>query len=144
MVTTTSGSPWRGHETIEWMTKLSCGRMIKLLANPLPPSLVSQLSLFLSLPVCRLSSLQTGEGGGGGWGTKSYDREKAWPSINQIIPYSLERALLAEWPIEGRSWKLTENPTRRAAPPKGLQQSQAPERLSKNVWRRSSRVVYEI
>jgi hypothetical protein len=39
--------------------------MIRLLAHPfLPPSPVSRLSLFLSLPVCRRSSLLTGEGKG--------------------------------------------------------------------------------
>ncbi len=43
---------------------------------PLPS--VSCLSFFLSLPVCCRSTLLTGEGGGGGQGAKSYDREKAW------------------------------------------------------------------
>jgi hypothetical protein len=42
--------------------------MIWLLAQPLPPSPVSKLSLFLSLPVCRRPSLLTGEEGGGGVG----------------------------------------------------------------------------
>ncbi len=45
---------------------LSCSRMIRLLAHPLPPSPVSKLSLFLSLPVCRRSSLLMGEGEGVG------------------------------------------------------------------------------
>jgi hypothetical protein len=40
---------------------LSCDRMIRLHAHPFPP--VSKLSLFLSLPVCRQSSLLPGEGG---------------------------------------------------------------------------------
>jgi hypothetical protein len=40
-------------------------RMIRLLAHPFPTSLVSKLSLFLSLPVCRRSSFLT-EGGGEG------------------------------------------------------------------------------
>ncbi len=65
-------------------TRLSCSRMIKLLAHPLPHySPVSNLSsLFLRLPVCRRSSLLTGEAGRrGGCGAKSYDRKKAWPSI---------------------------------------------------------------
>ncbi len=36
-------------------------------APPLPlPPVVMELSLFLSLPVCRRSSLLMGEGGGGG------------------------------------------------------------------------------
>jgi hypothetical protein len=39
--------------------------MILLLAHPLPPSPVSKLTLFLRLPVCRPSSLLTGEGGRG-------------------------------------------------------------------------------
>jgi hypothetical protein len=50
-----------------------CGRMIWLLAHPLPLSPVSMLSLFLSLPVCRWLSLQTGEGGGDRRGAKLYD-----------------------------------------------------------------------
>jgi hypothetical protein len=37
--------------------------MIRLLAYPLPPSPKGNLSLFLSLPVCRRSSLLTGERG---------------------------------------------------------------------------------
>jgi hypothetical protein len=41
---------------------------------PLPPSSVSKLFLFLSLPVCRRSSLLTGEGEG--------VLDKAWSSIN--------------------------------------------------------------
>ncbi len=50
------------------------------------PSPVSKLPLFLSLHVCRYSSLLTGEtGGGGGCGADSYDRNKAWPSINRSI-----------------------------------------------------------
>ncbi len=60
--------------------------MTRLLANPLSPLSRQQLvSLFLSRPVCRRSSLLTGDGrkGGGGRGTKSYGREKAWPSVNQ-------------------------------------------------------------
>jgi hypothetical protein len=43
------------------------------------PSPVSKSSLFLSLPVCRRSSLLRG---GGGRGAESYDRKKAWASIN--------------------------------------------------------------
>jgi hypothetical protein len=56
--------------------------MIRLLRLPLPPSPVSKLSLFLSLPVCCRSSLLTGEGGGRG--AESYDRKKAWSSINNF------------------------------------------------------------
>jgi hypothetical protein len=39
--------------------------MIRLNAQPFPSSPVSKLSLFLSLPVCRRSSLLTGDGGRG-------------------------------------------------------------------------------
>jgi hypothetical protein len=66
-------------------TKLSCGRMIRLHAHPLPPFPVSNFSVFLSLPVCRRSSLLTREGGGDGRGAKSYGREKAWSSINHSV-----------------------------------------------------------
>ncbi len=52
---------------------------------PLPsPSLVSKLSLFLSLSVCRRSG-EVGSGRGGGLEAKAYDREKTWPSINHSI-----------------------------------------------------------
>ncbi len=75
-------------KSIQWLsrTKLSCGRMIQLLAHLIPPSLVSKLSLFLRLPVCRRSSLI--KGGRRVWARsqiKSYDGEKAWPSINHWI-----------------------------------------------------------
>jgi hypothetical protein len=50
--------------------RLSCGRMIRLHAHPLPLSSISKLSLFLSLPVCRRSSLLTGEGEGLGVGVE--------------------------------------------------------------------------
>jgi hypothetical protein len=60
--------------------------MIRLPAHPLPPSPPSKLPLFLSLPECRRSSLLTGEVGEVvRRGAKSYDREKAWPSINHSI-----------------------------------------------------------
>jgi hypothetical protein len=49
-----------------YLTRLSCGRMIWLLAHPLPPSPVSRLSLFFGLPVYCWSSLLTEESGGGG------------------------------------------------------------------------------
>ncbi len=49
-------------------------------SSPAPyPSPFSKLSFFLSLPICRRSSLLTGEGGGG---AKSNDGEKAWSSMN--------------------------------------------------------------
>jgi hypothetical protein len=53
---------------------------------PRPPpssSLVSKLSLFLGLPVCRRSCLLTGEGAREK--PKSYGRGKGCPSINQQI-----------------------------------------------------------
>jgi hypothetical protein len=54
-----------------------------------PLSPVRKLSLLLSLPVCRRSSLLTGEeGGGGGGGAKSYDGERK-PGPLYIIQYSL-------------------------------------------------------
>jgi hypothetical protein len=49
------------------------------LPHPLLPSPVSKLSLFLSLPVCRQSSLL--REGGRGWARG----EKAWPSINHSM-----------------------------------------------------------
>jgi hypothetical protein len=61
--------------------------MIRLLAHPLTPPPVSQLSLFLSLPVCRRSSLLTG-GGGGGKGVATSQilpGEEARPSTNHSI-----------------------------------------------------------
>ncbi len=55
---------------------------------PIPPPPVIIFSSFLSLPVCRRSSLYWRERGGLGWGgrgAKSYDGEKAWPSLNHSI-----------------------------------------------------------
>ncbi len=62
---------------------------------PPPPSPVIKLSLFLSLPVCRRSSLQTGKGGRRGWrGAKLHDDEKAWSSIKySILSASLHQFL---------------------------------------------------
>jgi hypothetical protein len=59
--------------------------MIRLLAHSLLPSAISMLSLFLSLHVCRRSSLLTERGKGDVRGAISYDRGKAWPSINHSI-----------------------------------------------------------
>ncbi len=48
-----------------------------------PTSPLSKSFLFLSLPVRRRPSLLRGRGGEmGGRRTKSYEREKAWPTIN--------------------------------------------------------------
>ncbi len=67
-------------------TREYCGRMIRLFARPSPPLPVSKLSLFLGRPLCRPSSLLTGERGWRGWArSQSYDREKSWPSINYSI-----------------------------------------------------------
>jgi hypothetical protein len=49
------------------------------------PSTVSKLSLFLSLPVCRCSSLLTRKVGGGGGGSNLYVCEKALSSIDHSI-----------------------------------------------------------
>jgi len=58
---------------------------IAVIGSSTAPFPVSNLSLFLSLPVCRWSSLLTdGEGGGEG-AASSYDSEKAGSSINQSI-----------------------------------------------------------
>ncbi len=57
-------------------TRLSCVRMIRLHAHPLHPSPVRELSLFLNLPLCRLSRNCRERGGKGGRGAKSYDREE--------------------------------------------------------------------
>jgi hypothetical protein len=56
-----------------------------------PPFPASKMSLFLSLPVSRRSSLLMVEGGGGGGGAKSYIGEKAWPSINHSILFDVYR-----------------------------------------------------
>ncbi len=51
-----------------------------------PTSPFHKLSLFLSIFVCHRLSLLTGEWGEGSTrGTKSYDREKSWPSLNHSI-----------------------------------------------------------
>jgi hypothetical protein len=57
---------------------------------PLPPFSplsrgLSKLPLYLSLPVCRLSSLQRERGGGGRGGAESYDHKNVWPCINHSI-----------------------------------------------------------
>jgi hypothetical protein len=76
---------------------MSCGRMIRLLAHsPFPPlSLEQVVSLLVSLPVCRWSSLLTGEKGRG-WERSQiilYDRDKAWPFI---IPSILSQVHLKQ------------------------------------------------
>ncbi len=56
--------------------------------RPPPPPSVSKLSLFLCLPLCLLRSIWLtweGRDNGGGRGAESYDRKKAWASINCLI-----------------------------------------------------------
>ncbi len=60
-------------------TRLSC--VCDPATRPSPPPHQQVVFLFM----CRQSSLLTGEGERGGRGTKSYDPEKAWPSINHSI-----------------------------------------------------------
>jgi hypothetical protein len=69
-----------------------------LLPHPSPPSPVSKLSVFLSLPVCHLSSFLTGEAGGCRGGAKSYDHEKALPLL--IIQHSLVDNLRNDYSAE--------------------------------------------
>jgi hypothetical protein len=64
-------------------TLLLYGRMIRLLAHPLPPSPVIKLSLFLSFTVELTDRI--GRGKWGGRGDTLYNREKAWSSINHSI-----------------------------------------------------------
>ena len=68
------------------MTRLSCGRMIRLLSPPSPRHV--SLSLFLSLLVCRE---------GGGRGAKSYDRERAlYKSFNTRLFIGIQYFLVLE------------------------------------------------
>jgi hypothetical protein len=63
-------------------TKLSCDRMIRLLAHPLPS--LSSASC-LSFSVFQFVAGRANWREGGGREAKSYDREKALPSINLQI-----------------------------------------------------------
>jgi hypothetical protein len=56
-------------------TGLSCGCMNRLNTHRFSPSPVSKFSLFLSLPLCRRSSLLTVEIGGLGWSQIIRQRE---------------------------------------------------------------------
>jgi hypothetical protein len=74
------------------VARLSCGRLIGLLAHPLtppPPPHLSKLTLFLSLPVCHRSSLLMGEGGGGR-GEEPNHMTARKPGLLEIIEYSLQ------------------------------------------------------
>jgi hypothetical protein len=80
----------RDSESIEWFIEDQAFLLSYDSAprpSPYPSSPASKLSIFLSLPVCRRSVLywRGGGGAGDGRGAKSYDREKAWPSINHSI-----------------------------------------------------------
>jgi hypothetical protein len=59
--------------------------MTRLLAHPLPRSLVSRLNRLHTGSLRKRKALLTGEGKGGGRGAKSYNVEKAFPSINHSI-----------------------------------------------------------
>jgi hypothetical protein len=65
--------------------------------SPSPLSPVSKLPLFLTLPVCRRSSLLTGGWGGGGCGAESHDCKKTWPSINRSALSGME---YETWPVK--------------------------------------------
>ncbi len=69
-----------------WMIQRGPGFLLGFSPTPFPSSPVSKLSLFLGLPMCRRPSLLTEEGGGRG--AKSYDREKAWLTINHSILFA--------------------------------------------------------
>jgi hypothetical protein len=86
-------------ESIEWFIEacLSCGRMIWLLANPLPPSLpFSICSLFLGPPVCRRSSLMTrvreGEGVGEDPNRSTQESLALYKSFNTVLSAWLEQS----------------------------------------------------
>ncbi len=70
-------------KSIEWFIEDQAFSMSYDLARPPPPSLISRLSLFLSLPVCRSvkhNRYWRERGVWGGGGAKSYDAQKAWSS----------------------------------------------------------------
>ncbi len=67
-------------------TRFSCVRMSELLPHPF-------FSLFPNLPVSRRSSLLTREGKG----AKSYDLQKAWPSVNCSILSGTNVSLVSKY-----------------------------------------------
>jgi hypothetical protein len=87
-----------GREKSHWLPIPKSGAFLRsyvlvvCLAHSPPPPSATCLS-FLSLSVCRRSTLLTGEGVGSVRGAKSCDREISWPSII-IIQYSLLPTLL--------------------------------------------------
>ena len=66
---------------------MGSSNMIRL-AHPLPTSSGSKLSLFLRLLVCCRLPVELAYGRWGEGGTKLYDRENPWPSINHSILYA--------------------------------------------------------
>ncbi len=64
-------------------TSLSCGRLIRLLAHPLPP-LRQQVAFFLCLPVCRGSSFIDRGGHGRGWARSQI----TWPRESRALSKS--------------------------------------------------------
>ncbi len=63
------------------------------------PSPVGKLSLFLTFPVCRRSSLQAGEAGGGGVG----GRGRAWIQIiGPLESLALYKSFNTLWGVRGR------------------------------------------
>ncbi len=88
-----------------YSTMISCRRILLSLY------LVSNLSLFHCLHVCRQSSLLTGKGGMGG--AKSYDGEKAWSSVNHSIlsayypPPPKKNPTTTIWAVHGMSVPIT-------------------------------------
>jgi hypothetical protein len=74
-------------DRLKW-ARLSLGRIIRLLAHPLPPFSHEKVVSFsqISQPSCEsLVELTDGRGGGCGGGAKLFDRDKAWPSIKHLI-----------------------------------------------------------
>jgi hypothetical protein len=66
--------------------KKTISRTMWFLPHPLFPLSCQQVVFFfLGRPVCRRSSLLITDGRRGGGGTKSYDNEKAWSSINHSM-----------------------------------------------------------
>ncbi len=78
-------SGWKA-ESIQWFTKNQASSPsydLALLSQHLPTP-VSNLSLFLSPSVCRRRIYWRKRGRGGG-GAKSYNGEKAWPSLKHSL-----------------------------------------------------------
>jgi hypothetical protein len=59
--------------------------MVWLLAHPSLVSTLSQQQVVSHLQSSSVSPVEHTDSRGGGRGAKSYDREKAWPSINNAI-----------------------------------------------------------